>query len=107
MNANDKTLSEDHTSGLIEQKLKKLKPTLTRKFRVKRLGLFGSYVKGQARRSSDIDVLVEFSKKIDLLDFVALERFLAKQTGARIDLVSIKALRPEFKDAILSEVVYI
>jgi predicted nucleotidyltransferase len=61
----------------------------------------------QARRSSDVDVLVEFSKSIDLLDFVALERYLANQTGVKIDLVSIKALRPEFRGTILNEVIWI
>jgi hypothetical protein len=50
---------------------------------------------------------VEFRTSIDLLDFVALERYLSEQTGAKIDLVSLEALRPEFKDAILNEVVYI
>ena len=93
--------------GSLEKNLKKLKPILSRKFNVKRLGLFGSYVKGQARRSSDVDVLVEFSRSIDLLDFVALEKYLAEQTGAKIDLVSIKALRPELKSSILNEVIYI
>jgi predicted nucleotidyltransferase len=91
----------------MEESLKRLKPTLTRKFKVKRLGLFGSYVRGQARQSSDIDILVEFSKTIDLLEFVALEKYLAEQTGAKIDLVSIKALRPEFRPTILNEVIYI
>ena len=90
-----------------EREPEEAQTTLSRKFRVKRLGLFGSYVKGRTRRSSDVDVLVEFSKSIDLLDFVALEKYLAEQTGAKIDLVSIKALRPEFRDTILSEVVYI
>jgi len=87
--------------------LKRLKPTLSHKFKVKRLGLFGSYIKGKAHRSSDVDVLVEFSKVIDLLDFIALEKYLAEQTGAKIDLVSIKALIPEFRSTILNEVVYI
>ena len=93
--------------GSLEENLKKLKPTLNRRFKVKRLGIFGSYVRKQTRRFSDVDVLVEFSKSIDLLDFVALERYLVEQTGAKIDLVSIKALRPEFRDTILNEVIYI
>jgi predicted nucleotidyltransferase len=87
--------------------LKSLEPALRRKYHVKRLGLFGSYVRGQMRRSSDIDVLVEFYKSVDLLDFVALEKYLAAQTGVKIDLVSAKAIRPEFRDAILNEVVYV
>jgi len=102
-----RTSSKGLNAGSLEKSLKRLKPTLSRKFKVKHLGLFGSYVKGQARRSSDIDILVEFSKVIDLLDFVALEKYLTEQTGAKIDLVSIKALRPEFRSTILNEVVYI
>ena len=93
--------------GSLEENLKKLKPMLNRRFKVKRLGIFGSYVKGQAHRRSDVDVLVEFSGRMDLLDFVAMERYLRDQTGAKIDLVSIKALRPEFRDTILNEVIYI
>lgn len=91
----------------LENNLKRLKPMLRRKFKVKRLGIFGSYVKGQVRRSSDVDILVEFSKGIDLLDFVAMERYLRDQTGVKIDLVSQKALRPEFRSTILNEVIYI
>ncbi len=91
----------------LQKNLKDLKPMLARKFKVKRLGIFGSFINGRFRKSSDIDILVEFSRSIDLLDFVALERYLSEQTGAKIDLVSLKALRPEFKDAILREVVYV
>ena len=102
-----KKLRKNGSVGSLQKNLKNLKPTLSRKFKVKRLGIFGSSVSGRARKSSDIDILVEFSRSIDLLDFVALERYLAEHTGAKIDLVSAKALRPEFKDAILNEVVYI
>lgn len=102
-----KTSNKGRNPGFMEENLKRLKPILTRKFKVKRLGLFGSYIRGQARQSSDIDILVEFSRTIDLLDFVALEKYLAEHTGAKIDLVSIKALRPEFRSTILNEVVYI
>jgi predicted nucleotidyltransferase len=93
--------------GFLQKNLRNLKPTLSRKYKVKRIGIFGSVINGRTRRSSDIDILVEFSGRIDLLDFVALERYLSEQTGAKIDLVSLKALRPEFKNAILNEVVYI
>jgi predicted nucleotidyltransferase len=105
----NKVKTSGKSRGLLslQENLKKLKPTLSRKFKVKRLGIFGSYVRGRARKSSDVDVLVEFSGGIDLLDFVALERYLKEQTGSKIDLVSVKALRPEFRGAILNEVVYI
>lgn len=107
MSSKLKTPDKNRSIGSLEKNLRKLKPTLSRKFNVKRLGIFGSHVRGQARKSSDVDVLVEFSRTIDLLNFVALERYLADQTGAKIDLVSIKALRPEFRGTILNEVIYI
>lgn len=93
MSSKVKTPDKGHSIGTLEESLKKLKPIISRKFKVKRLGIFGSYVRGQTRKSSDIDVLVEFSETIDLLNFVALERYLADHTGAKIDLVSKKALR--------------
>lgn len=102
-----KTSHKGSSFRSLEENLKRLKPMLRRKFKVKRLGIFGSFVRGQARRYSDVDVLVEFSEGIDLLDFVAMERYLRDQTGAKIDLVSIKALRPEFRGTILNEVIYI
>jgi len=102
-----KTSDKGFSLGSLEEGLRKLKPMLGRKFKVKRLGIFGSYVRKQTRRSSDVDILVEFAGSIDLLDFVAMERYLSEQTGAKIDLVSAKALRPEFKGTILNEVIYI
>lgn len=93
--------------SLILVSLKRLKPELSKKYYVKKIGIFGSYVRGQANIASDVDVLVDFSKSIDLFDFVALENYLSKKTGVKIDLVSAKAVRDEFKDNILKEVIYI
>ncbi len=107
MNRKMKTSNKSWNLSVLQENIKKLKPTLSRKFKVKRIGIFGSIINGTARRSSDVDVLVEFSQGVDLLDFVALERYLSEQTGAKIDLVSKKAVRPEFQDAILNEVIYI
>ena len=87
--------------------LRKLKPELNKKYYVKNIGIFGSVVRGQADKSSDVDVLVDFSRSLDLFDFIALENYLSEKTGAKIDLVSAKAVRDEFKDNILKEVIYI
>lgn len=107
MSGKVKTSKKSMNPVFLRESLKNLKPAISRKFKVKRLGIFGSFVNGRFRKSSDIDILVEFSRRIDLLDFVALERYLSEKTGTKIDLVSLKALRPEFKDTILNEVVYI
>jgi len=87
--------------------LKKLKPELNKKYYVKKIGIFGSCARGQTVKTSDVDILVDFSRNIDLFDFIALENFLSKKTGSKVDLVSAKAVRDEFKDDILKEVVYI
>lgn len=79
---------------------------LLRRYGVKKMGLFGSYVKGWQKEDSDIDILVEV-EGISLLDFVALELKLSEILGRKIDLVSIKALKPYIKPYILKEVEYI
>ncbi len=79
---------------------------LLRRYGVKKIGLFGSYVKGEQKEDSDIDFLVEV-EGISLLDFIALEFKLSEILGKKIDLVSIKALKPYIKPYILKEVEYI
>lgn len=79
---------------------------LLRRYGVKKIGLFGSYVKGMQKEDSDIDFLVEV-EGISLLDFIALEFKLSEILGKKIDLVSIKALKPYIKPYILKEVEYI
>lgn len=79
---------------------------LLRRYGVKKIGLFGSYVKGEQKEDSDIDFLVEV-EGISLLDFIALEFKLSEMLGKKIDLVSVKALKPYIKPYILKEVEYI
>ena len=83
------------------------KEELREKFKVRDLGIFGSYVRGEQKRRSDIDVLVSFEKPIGLFEFMDLEEYLKKLFGAKIDLVSKKALKPYIGKYILEEVVYI
>ncbi|MDI6760781.1 MAG: nucleotidyltransferase family protein [Candidatus Brocadiaceae bacterium] len=91
----------------IQEILKTHKEELRKKYAVKEIGIFGSYVKGQQRRKSDIDILVEFEEIPDLLKFIELERYLQRFLGHKVDLVRKQALRAELKDAILRETVVI
>ncbi|MFA5865617.1 MAG: nucleotidyltransferase family protein [Phycisphaerae bacterium] len=91
----------------IEQVLRQAKPHLKRKFKVKKIGIFGSQITGRTHKFSDLDILVEFTSPVDLLEFIALENFLKECTGRKVDLVSRKALRPEFKKQVLGKVVYV
>ncbi len=83
------------------------KSFLERKFDVKSISLFGSYLRGDEREGSDIDILVEFSRTIDLFEFVELEDYLSDLLGSRVDLVMKDALKPRIKDRILEEAVVI
>lgn len=91
----------------INEILKAHKEELYQKYSVVEIGVFGSIVRGEQKRRSDIDILVEFEKIPDLLKFINLERYLSRLLKKKVDLVSKKAIRPELKDIILSEVVYI
>ncbi|GBD98087.1 nucleotidyltransferase domain protein [bacterium BMS3Abin07] len=78
-------------------------PVLREKYSVKTLQIFGSYVRAQQRKRSDIDILVEFSETIDLFTFVELEEFLSEALGIKVDLVMRDTLKPRIKDIILKE----
>jgi len=89
----------------IIMKLRENKPVLEEKYKVKTLGVFGSYVRGEQKEGSDLDILVEFQEPVGLFKFMELEEFLGKNTGVKVDLVSRKALKPRIGKYILEEVI--
>jgi hypothetical protein len=89
------------------KKLKDLDARLNEEFGVHRIGIFGSYARGEEREGSDIDLLVEFKRPVDLFEFSRLRSFLADQLGTAVDLVTPNALKSMIKDNILKSVVYI
>jgi predicted nucleotidyltransferase len=93
----------------IKKKLVEIKPILREKYKVKEIGIFGSYVRGKQRKSSDIDILVDFGEdaQIGLLTFVALENFLSGLLGVKVDLVMKNSLKPNIGKTILKEVIYL
>lgn len=86
--------------------LKRHENTIKKQYGVKKIGVFGSFAKGEERGSSDIDVLVEFEKPVDFFEFIDLQNFLKSILKRKVDLVTPKALKPRLKDRILSEVIY-
>jgi uncharacterized protein len=90
----------------IESKLQKLKPVLSDKFHVSRIGYFGSYATGSQTGKSDLDLLVEFSQPIGW-EFFTLEKFLEQEFGLSIDLVTKDALKERIKRPILNQVKYV
>ena len=86
--------------------LKKELPSLKEKFKVKSIGIFGSYVRGEQTKTSDIDMLVEFDAPVGFFKFIELEDYLSDKLGAKVDLVTPDALKPLIKPHIMEEAVY-
>ncbi|HET6516536.1 MAG TPA: nucleotidyltransferase family protein [Thermodesulfovibrionales bacterium] len=81
--------------------------TIKEKFHVLRIGVFGSFARGEEKDDSDIDVLIEFEERYETFDnFMDLKYFLEDLFGRKVDLVTMDALRPQLKDDILREVLY-
>ncbi|HYG62738.1 MAG TPA: nucleotidyltransferase family protein [Thermoanaerobaculia bacterium] len=95
-------------AGDLDQHLVKLRqhmPELEKRFRVRSLGVFGSYVHRQQKPGSDLDLLVSFEELPSLFGFLALENYLSDLLGLKVDLVMADALKPRIGARILREVV--
>jgi len=77
--------------------------SLCKKYKVNTLALFGSFARGEARKDSDIDMLVSFSTRVSFLRMIALERELAQLLGREVDLQTEAALSPYLRERILRE----
>jgi predicted nucleotidyltransferase len=91
----------------IKKILKKELPYLKEKYKVKKLGIFGSYVRGGNKKRSDIDILVEFKNDADLFDLIGLSSYLEEKIQQKVDIVPWKSIRSEIKRTVLREVVTI
>ncbi len=93
---------------VVKRTLAQHKTELREKFRAKTIGVFGSYVRGEQKRGSDVDVLDEFEEPVGLFEFIDLEDYLSKLlVGVKADLVSRKGLKPHIGEHILQEVIMI
>jgi len=90
----------------IKEIKKKIIPIL-RRYGVKKAGIFGSVVRGEATQKSDIDILVEIERDISLLDFVRLQLEIEEVLGRKVDLGEYDTIKPLIKDTILKEQVNI
>jgi predicted nucleotidyltransferase len=90
----------------IEKILRRHKAIL-KKYKVSKVGIFGSFITGKAKKKSDVDLLVEFEDVIDLFDFVHLTDDLQKILKIRVDLSTPDAIKPYIKPMILKEVEWI
>lgn len=89
----------------IESILSAHKDRLGKKYKTKEIAIFGSFVRGEQKKASDIDILVEFYDVPDLLKLIECENYLEKILGIKVDLVRKEAIRKELRDQILREAI--
>lgn len=87
--------------------LRELLPDLERRYGLRSIEVFGSFVRGEQGRRSDLDLLVEFdpARKLSLYDLVAMEQLLSDRLGVRVDLVEKRGVKPALRDRIIGEAV--
>jgi len=84
------------------------KEKINREFKVREIGIFGSFVRGEQKETSDIDILVEFEKEGRTFDnYMNLKFFLEDLFQRRVDLVMKSAIKKSLKPYIMEEVVYV
>jgi uncharacterized protein len=81
-------------------------PELEARFGVRSLGLFGSYATGEATEQSDVDILVDVDPSIGL-GFVTLAETIEHELGLPVDLVSVRAIKPRYREAVEQDIVYV
>lgn len=87
--------------------LKEHEKLIRQKFGVKKIGIFGSFARGEEKEDSDLDVLVVFEEGQKTFDnYMDLKFYLEDLFGREIDLVTERALKPQLKAIIMKEVVY-
>ena len=95
--------SLDEIRALLREEM----PRLRQEYAVRSLEVFGSFVRGEASESSDLDLLVEFDDAPTLFGFIRLEDSLSQLLSVKVDLVMKKGLKPALGERILSEAVAI
>ena len=91
----------DYFINILRQHL----PEIREKYSVSYLGVFGSYVRGEQKSDSDLDLLVEFCEKPGLFEYIEFEYYLSDLLGIKVDLVTRTGLKPLIEKYVLNEVV--
>ena len=91
----------------IKQTLKQNKQSLRQEFNVKELGIFGSYVRGEQKENSDVDILIDFSRTPGLFDYMKVENHLSDLLHKKVDLVMKGSLKSTIGKNIMREVIYV
>lgn len=85
------------------EEIRNIVAPLLKRYNVKRAAIFGSYVRGEQKEDSDLDILVEFEGKKSLLDLAGLKIKLEEVLGRKVDVLTYNSLHPLLRDRILQE----
>ncbi len=92
------------------EELKKIinlhKAEIEGRFHVKSIAIFGSYTRSEQLEESDVDILVEFNKPVGL-EFIHLADYLEELLGVKVDLLTPAAIKPNRRESIMEEAVYV
>ncbi len=95
-----------YTLDAIIEKLRTYKPELQRKYPVSRLGIFGSYARGEATENSDIDVAVELNGPMGL-NFVAMADEIEGLFGIKVDVVPKRSIKDSYLPSVEKDILYV
>ena len=85
--------------------LQQNREVLAERYGVAIAGIFGSYVRGEQKPDSDLDLLADILTPIDLLTFIGAENYLSDALGVKVDLVPKRRIRKELREYILNEAI--
>jgi len=91
----------------IVHSLKIILPVIREEYFVENLEIFGSYVRNEQNKKSDLDILVTFTKTPGMFRFIELENYLSDKLGIKVDLVMKDVVKPELRSSIMSDSVRI
>lgn len=101
-----KRIPPDWTINEFAKKLRNEKGYLERRFKIREIGAFGSFIHNAQKEDSDLDILVDFNTTPGLFDFMRLEEYIGNLLGVKVDLVMKSALKKHIGKRILEEVIY-
>ncbi len=95
-----------HLDAVIDA-IAEVKPLIRERYRVKEMAVFGSFVRGEEKPDSDIDLLTVFDNDADLFDLTGLAGFLENILSRKVDVISAKGLREELRKTVMEEAIQI
>jgi uncharacterized protein len=96
-----------YTLDEIKSILAKAKPELQKKYPLSELGIFGSYARGDADESSDIDVLVDFNDRIAGMKYITMAHEIAALFKTKVDVVSKGGIKPKYFKFVSEDLIYV